>query len=94
MPANYPPIAPRGPNSAPRSDNSFNHETQLVSRETTDDGQADRLAALATAPQGFIDAHHPIRDALTIALKASSGIIKRHALRQRLRSEGASSPAR
>lgn len=99
MPANYPPIAPRGPSAAPVSDpvlqTSDNLPQQLqVDNAASDAGQAPRLAALEAAPAGFIDAHHPVRDAVAIALQKPAGeLIKRHAMRQRLMKEAMAAPA-
>jgi len=100
MPAVYPPIAPRGPssdspaNGAPSPSDSFNPRVPTVSRETSDDaGQGQRLAALERDPSTFVDAHHPIRDAVAIALLKPAGeLIKRHAARQRMMKEAIKGP--
>lgn len=100
MPAVYPPIAPRrsGPaeasSGAPLPSDSFNLRAPTVSRETTNDaGQGERLAALEARPASFVDAHHPIRDAVAIALlKPAGALIKRHAARQRAMKEAMNAP--
>jgi hypothetical protein len=52
-------------------------------RPAPDDGQGARLAALESAPESFIDAHHPVRDATAIALLKPAGeLIERYAARQ------------
>lgn len=96
MPATYPPIAPRGPNSparsdvAPRPSESLSQELQPADGAA---GQADRLAALEADPSAFADGHHPIRDAVTIALLKPAGeLIQRYAARQRAFREAAAGP--
>ena len=98
MPANYPPIAPRGPSAADRpvdvatSTDSFNQSASIVSRETAD-GERGRLVGLERVPSSFIEAHHPMRDAVTIALQKPAGeLIKRHAARQRMMREAMGAP--
>lgn len=93
MPARYPPIAPRGPNAPdspadmPQSSDSLSQELQAAADQTA------RLAALEARPATFVDAHHPIRDAVTIALLKPSGeLIKRYAARQRLVKEALAAP--
>jgi len=95
MPANYPPIAPRGPSAATR-DRTANEPSESLTQELQtagDAGQAARLALLESDPASFVDAHHPVRDALTIALlKPAADLIKRHTARQRLAMAAAAAP--
>lgn len=91
MPAIYPPIAPRRgePQRRPDSTDSFNRDVQPVD----DAGQLPRLAALEANPSGFADAHHPVRDAVAIALlKPAGDLIKRYAARQMVHKEAISAP--
>lgn len=95
MPAVYPPIAPRGPNAltgrtdAPQVSENNNAQLQPVDVA----GQGARLAVLEATPEAFADAHHPVRDALTIAmLKPAGELIKRHAARQRMMREAMAAP--
>lgn len=89
MTAKYPPIAPRGPNAAGPSGNAQQSSEiipqQLQAADVSDEaGQLARLLALEAAPAGFVDAHHPVRDAVTLALQKPAGeLIKRYAQRQR-----------
>lgn len=96
MPTVYPPIAPRSPTGPPtpqQSSDNFPQQLQ-VDNAASDAGQAPRLAALEAEPAGFIDAHHPVRDAVAIALQKPAGeLIKRHAMRQRLMREAMAAPA-
>ena len=94
MPATYPPIAPRGPNSnarpviEPQPREIVSHGLQSESGDTL-----ARLAALEASPESFADAHHPVRDAVTIALLKPAGeLIKRHVARQRAVQEALQAP--
>jgi hypothetical protein len=91
MPAIYPPIAPRRgePPTRPDSTDSLSQELQPVDAA----GQAPRLAALEADPSTFVDAHHPVRDAVAIALLKPAGeLIKRYAARQMAHKEAISAP--
>lgn len=82
MPPRYPPIAPRAPTSAAPS---VTRPSENVPQELRDTGTLDRLRELEAEPVRFADAHHPVRDAVAIALLKPAGeLIKRHAMRQKL----------
>lgn len=92
MPANYPPIAPRSPSGQPAASSDREIVAQGLQSETGLD-TAGRLAALEASPHAFHDAHHPIRDAVAIALLKPAGeLLKRHVQRQRMVNEAMSAP--
>lgn len=95
MPAVYPPIAPRGPNALTEQTSPADLSDSFNVSVQADDaaGQGARLAALEAVPAAFADAHHPIRDAVTIALlKPAGALIKRHAARQQMMREAMAAP--
>lgn len=77
MPPRYPPIAPRAPSSPPAAQSqpprieSFDN----LSVTPADDGYAAQLDALARDKRRFLTAHHPIRDALQMALQQPAGVL-------------------
>lgn len=91
MPPRYPPIAPRAPTStAP----SVTRPSENVPQELRDTGTLDRLRELEAEPARFADAHHPMRDAVAIALLKPAGeLLKRHAQRQRMAAQAIHAPA-
>lgn len=77
MPARYPPIAPRGPNSAPNTPQTPARIEDLNNLESRPD-EGDYIAqlqALAADRRRFLTAHHPIKDALNMALQQPAGIL-------------------
>lgn len=83
MPARYPAIAPRGPSTA-------STQAAPTSRPSDDlhnldalpdsDGYGAQLALLQADKRRFLDAGHPIKDALNLALQQPAGVLlKRYA---------------
>jgi hypothetical protein len=50
-------------------------DIQNLSAQPSDDGYAQQLAALAADKRRFLAAHHPIRDALNMALQQPAGVL-------------------
>src|SRR5215469_9053980 len=78
MPPRYPPIAPRGPNApeSPRIEQvRIEHFNNLDARPSDVDAYGQQLAALAADKRRFLAAHHPIRDALHLALQQPAGVL-------------------
>ena len=98
MPARYPPIAPRGPNNVETSAQSPARIEDLNNLETRpDDGEyIAQLAALAADKRRVLVAHHPIKDALNMALQQPAGVLlQRYAatLRAFQEAQGAALPS-
>lgn len=77
MPARYPPIAPRGPNTptdAPQAPARIEGFDNLESQPDTGDYIA-QLEALTADRRRFLVAHHPIKDALNMALQQPAGVL-------------------
>lgn len=76
MPPRYPPIAPRAPTSTPRIEAPA-RPTDLLNLDARPDeeGYAAALAALAADKRRFLDAGHPIKDALNLALQQPAGAL-------------------
>ena len=74
MPPRYPPIAPRGPSTAPNQQARIEGFSNLDVRPNQD-GYGAQLAALAADKRRFLDAHHPIKDALHMALQQPAGAL-------------------
>lgn len=88
MPAIYPPIAPRGPNAAAPTPPASREIIPQELQSADTGGNAARLAALRADPSTFVDAHHPVRDAVAIALQQpAAALLQRYAMRQRLMRE-------
>ena len=82
MPRNLPPIAPRGPNTpetpapTPVRIEQFNN----LDARPEEEGYLAQLAALAADRRRFLTAHHPIKDALHMAMQQPAGVLlARHA---------------
>jgi hypothetical protein len=77
MPARYPPIAPRGPISADVPTNAPARIEDINNLESRpDEGEyIAQLAALARDKRRFLVAHHPIKDALHMALQQPAGVL-------------------
>lgn len=76
MPRNLPPIAPRGPNSEPQSARRIEHFDNLDAQPSTDaDAYGQQLEVLAADRRRFLVAHHPIKDALHMALQQPAGVL-------------------
>lgn len=78
MPPRYPPIAPRGPNapSTPETQTPrIEHFDNLDARPSDADAYSQQLAALRADRRRFLTAHHPIRDALHMALQQPAGVL-------------------
>lgn len=83
MPPRYPPIAPRAPSTPDRPRDDTPTSREIVSQELQT-FERDRLARLEAEPVGFLDTHHPMRDALAIALQKPAGeLLRRHAQRRK-----------
>lgn len=74
MPARYPPIAPRGPVNASTVPARVEDLHNLDARPDTSD-YAQQLALLEADKRRFLEAHHPIKDALNIALQQPAGVL-------------------
>ena len=75
MPRNLPPIAPRGPNSATQEPARIEDLNNLDARPSDADAYGQQLAALAADRRRFLAAHHPIKDALHLALQQPAGVL-------------------
>jgi len=77
VPRNLPPIAPRAPNApADAAPLQLEHnETRNLSARPNEEGYAEQLAALAADRRRFLVAHHPIKDALHMALQQPAGVL-------------------
>lgn len=90
MPARYPPIAPRGPSTpeAPADVPARIEHSDNRGVLPSDDGYAQQLAALAADKRRFLAAHHPIKDALHMALQQpAAALVQRYANTLRLFSD-------
>ena len=74
MPPRYPPIAPRAPVDRQSHTPRIEHFGNLDVRPNQD-GYGAQLAALAADKRRFLDAHHPIKDALHMALQQPAGAL-------------------
>lgn len=86
MPPRYPPIAPRAPTSAtPEPALASSQPARIEDFSNLDvvpgeDGYAAQLDALARDRRRFLSAHHPIKDALHMALQQPAGaLLQRYA---------------
>lgn len=86
MPPRYPPIAPRAPTSAtPEPAPASSQPARIEDFSNLDvapgeDGYAAQLDALARDRRRFLSAHHPIKDALHMALQQPAGaLLQRYA---------------
>lgn len=82
MPRNLPPIAPRAPNAPETAPAGPARIEQFHNLEVRPDeeGYLAQLAALSADRRRFLTAHHPIKDALHLALQQSAGaLLARHA---------------
>jgi hypothetical protein len=77
MPANYPPIAPRGPNARPTASTTPAQSTDLRNLDALPDeaGYRSALAALQADRRRYLEAAHPVKDALNIALQQPAGVL-------------------
>lgn len=77
MPRNLPPIAPRAPN-APTIDAptpAQQNQSHNLTLRPDEEGYEQALAALAADKRRFLVAHHPIKDALHMALQQPAGVL-------------------
>lgn len=96
MPPRYPAIAPRAPNSPPSQPSRIEEFDNLDARPSDADAYGQQLAALAADRRRFLVAHHPIKDALHLALQQPAGaLLARYAATLRTFSEaqGAAQPS-
>lgn len=98
MPRNLPPIAPRASNA--RSDitsaDAQQSETRNLTVRPNEEGYEQALAALAADKRRFLVAHHPIKDALHLALQQPAGVLlQRYAgvMRTFQEAQGAAAPS-
>lgn len=77
MPRHLPPIAPRAPNSPERPADVPVRVEHFDNLEVQpgEDGYIAQLAALAADKRRFLTAHHPIKDALHMALQQPAGAL-------------------
>ena len=76
MPPRYPAIAPRAPNSPPSQPTRIEDLDNLDARPSSDaDAYSQQLAVLAADRRRFLVAHHPIKDALHLALQQPAGVL-------------------
>lgn len=77
MPARYPPIAPRGPSTPerPRQTPARIEDLNNLDALPSPEGYETQLAALAADKRRFLTAHHPIKDALNMALQEPAGVL-------------------
>lgn len=92
MPARYPPIAPRAPN-APRREPLRLEQTINPDVLPAPSPYLVQLDALIADKRRFLEAHHPIKDALNIALQQPAGVLlQRFALTLARYRDAASAP--
>ena len=96
MPPRYPPIAPRGPATAERPATASAQSNDLLNVNVSPDaaGYRAQLAALQADKRRYLEAGHPVKDALNIALQQPAGVLlARYAKTLKAYHDAANAPA-